>query len=1692
VEAQVLRTPNAIAVSCGEEKLTYFELNQQANQLARHLRSLGAGPEIPVALYLERSVKMVVAILGVLKSGSAYVPIDLAYPKDRAAFMLKDTGAPVLLTQEKFSSNLPSDNVRVLALDRDWQDIVSDGSGTNPLNLTHPEHIAYIIYTSGSTGTPKGVVVTHHNVVRLLERTRHWYGFHDEDVWPLFHSYAFDVSVWELWGSLFNGGRLVVVPYLVTRSPAEFYELLARERVTVLNQTPSAFRQLIWAEQTAPVKRELKLRYVICAGEALELQSLKPWFDLHGDEQPRIVNMYGITETTVHSTYRVIRKSDLESGAGSVIGVPIPDLQIYLVDEDLRRVPVGTPGEICVGGAGVARGYLNRPELTAQRFISDPFSSEPGARVYRSGDLAQVSPTGELEYLGRMDHQVKIRGFRVELGEIESALNRHPGIRESVVVAREGAGGDKRLVAYFVPVGEPPNITELRGTLGRSLPDYMIPAVFLPLKALPLTTNGKVDRRALPVPTGSRPDLATSYTAPQNPLEQALAAIWSEVLEVDRVGVHDNFFELGGDSIRCITILSRAEKLGIKLSLQQIFQYPTVAELAQGNGAVSVGPECKPTIPFSQLRPEDRAKLPEDVEDAYPIARLQLGMYFHNELNPESAMYHDVFSYVVQSAFSREKLQEAVARLVARHPILRTSFHIAGFSEPLQLVHRSACAQLTVDDFRDISETEQQSKVVQWVEAEKRRPFDRTAAPMVRFHALVWGDRAFQFIISFHHSCLDGWSLAAVVTEIFQDYCALLSGSGNTIPAPGTTYRDFVALEAQTVACEETRRFWANKLNGASLGLVPRWPKAMCAGGHEQSRGPEVVPAVLAGLKRLSARAGVPLKSVLLAAHQRVMSLLFGQTDVTTALIANGRPEQVDGERILGLFLNAVPVRLQLKGGSWLELVRQTFAAEQELLPYRRFPLAEVQKLTGGRPFETAFDFVHFHVLKQLEGQKDFSLREGHYFEANDMTLYTTFMLDVTSTQLELHIDYDPNVIARAQVEQITQYYDKTLQAMAAAPENRYETFNPLSEVETNRLLVEWNATQEPYPTACIHELFEEQAEKTPGAAAVVFENRRLSYRELNELADRLARQLRRAGACPGTLVGIFLDRSVEMVAGLLAVLKTGAAYVPLDPLYPAERLAFMLADSQVVAVLTQPGLLPSLPSTQSAILCTESHRTVAQVFQPAVSQAFQPAAAGSEQIPSLPLPVGEGDGRSANPDSRAYVIYTSGSTGKPKGVQISHRSVVNLLTSAGRTTGFGPADNFLAVTTLSFDIAGLELLMPLIFGAQVTIAPRPVTSDGTLLAKLVETSGATFMQATPATWRLLLESGWRGKRDLTILCGGEPLKSDLAEELQAHSRAVWNFYGPTETTIWSTAWKVASGEPVRIGRPLANTQVYLLDQNLQPLPVGGVGELLIGGDGVALGYLNQPDLTAEKFIANPFSAEPGRRLYRTGDLARWLPGGELECLGRVDFQVKVHGFRIEPGEIENALRQHHAIADALVATHEDPQGERRLIGYAVTRNGPPSSSGLRDFLKTKLPAYMVPAHFVFLKQWPLTPNGKVDRRRLPAPDAAAPLSRTFAVPRSHEERALADIWKEVLMLSQVGIADNFFDLGGDSLSATRAFARVNRFFGTSMSLRDMLEHPTIAELAGFVQKLQGTDIVRQASIPRLPRDFRPTAYPSM
>jgi amino acid adenylation domain-containing protein len=1656
-EAAAARSPSAVAVRCETRSLTYAELDALSNQLARRLRRLGVEPETRVGLCLERSPELVAALLGVLKAGGAYVPLDPDLPRERLAFLLADAGVSVLITQEELAGRLPDlPGIASVRFDAARQE------SAEPLSVeTSAENAAYVIYTSGSTGRPKGVVVTHANVARLLAATEEWFGFSAQDVWTLFHSYAFDFSVWEIWGALAYGGRLVVVPYRVSRSPRDFLGLLEAEGVTVLNQTPSAFRQLAAAEEASP--RRLALRWIVFGGEALDLPGLAPWLSRHGDEQPALVNMYGITETTVHVTFRQIRAADLADEAGSVIGRAIPDLRLRVLDRHLEPAPLFVPGEICVGGAGLARGYLGRPELTAERFMPDP-RGEAGARLYRSGDLARRLPGGDLEYLGRGDRQVKIRGFRIELGEIEATLAAHPDVREAVVLPREREDGHRSLVAWVVggPQGAP-DAAGLRGFLAERLPDYMVPAVFVPLAALPLTGNGKLDRRALPDPEEARAEPGAGvHVAPEGPEEEALAAIWAGVLGVERIGRDDNFFSLGGDSILSIRILAQARERGFELDLQQIFEHPTVRQLARAARGVEEAPV--PTVPFALLSAEDRRRLPEGLEDAYPLARLQAGMLFHSELDPESAMYHDITSLHVSAPYDLALLHRAVERSVARHPVLRTSFDLTGFSEPLQLVHPVVTLPITAEDLSGLDATAQEERLATWMEEEKRRPFDWTRAPLLRVQLHRRGAESFQLSLSCHHAILDGWSFSSLLTELFGAYTALLRGAVPQAGSPPNAFRDFVALEQRALESEASRRFWAERLDGATVTRLPREAAAAVL-AEEPGRHVQWLPEDLSRrLHGLARSLGVPLKSLLLAAHLRALAAASGQRDVTTGLVANGRPEEEGGETALGLFLNTLPFRLALRGETWTDLVLRVFAAEREMLPHRRYPIAELQRAAGGRELvEAAFNYVHFHVFQGVESSDEAHVLTGQMFEKTNFTLLANFLQDPFTHGIEMRLEYDPDQLSPAVVAVLADRHVRALAALAAEPEARCEAEPLLTSEERGLVLGAWSGSAGPRPEVpCLHTLFEAQADRTPGAVAVVAGGTQLTYRELEERANRLARVLRGLGAELDAPVGICLERSPALPVAVLAVLKAGGACLPLDPAYPVERLALMTRDAGLSLLLTTEDLRARLPE-----------EVLAGVRVVAIGRGGEVEGGNAERPPA-------GSG-AADAGNLAYVLFTSGSTGRPKGVAMPHGALANLIAwqlrdtpSAARTLQFAP---------FSFDVCFQELFTTWATGGALFLVADELRRDaGALLALLGEQRIERLFLPFIALQQIAEAVGPWGPPPAAlreVITAGEQLQ--ITPAVAALFRALpgsrlFNQYGPTETHV--TTSLTLDGEPETwptlppIGRPITRHRMRLLDPWLEPAPPGTPAEIFLGGAGLARGYFGRPDLTAERFLPDPFADEPGARLYRTGDLGRWRPDGEVEFLGRADGQVKIRGFRIEPGEIEAFLAGHPAVREVAVVPFGEGAG-RRLVAYVVpstesAEESEASAAGLRAHLQGRLPEHMIPAAFVRLEALPRTPSGKLDRRALPPPDIGdLRPDRPHVAPRTPTEERLAALWSESLGLERIGVHDHFFELGGHSLLATQVMARVNQAFGVTLPLRRLYEAPVLEALAIELVKAQ-------------------------
>jgi amino acid adenylation domain-containing protein len=1658
-EAQVEKNPRAVAVVYDIEELTYEQLNARANRLARRLRKLGVGPEVPVGLCVDRSLDTIVGLLGILKAGGAYVPLDPAYPKERLTYTLEDalsgSSAPVLVTQAKlaglFGDDLPFPVVR---LDADRKSLLEE----NPENLEdgpEPGNLAYVIYTSGSTGKPKGVPVTHANVARLLTATEFWYGFGPDDVWTMFHSYAFDFSVWEIWGALVYGGKLVVVPRQATLSPGAFHELLETERVTVLNQTPSAFRQLVNYEEAEAHRPLSSLRWVIFGGEALELSALAPWFARHGDDTPRLINMYGITETTVHVTYRPITGRDLKSPGNGPVGVAIPDLTVHLLGEYGELVPAGVPGEMFVGGAGVARGYLGRPALTAERFVPDPFSARPGARLYRSGDLARRRPDGDLEYLGRIDHQVKIRGFRIELGEIEAALLGHPAVREAIVMARQDGGGDRRLVAYFVAQGPAPDVADLRAHLREGLPEYMVPSAFVPMDKMPLTPSGKVDRRALPSPEDLQPENEGAFVEPRTRTERRLAEAWKEVLRVERVGVDDNFFDLGGHSLLVTQLASRIRsEFGLELPMSNVFDAPVLSALAARIETLLPEQETveRAVAPSLPAVPRDRP---------LPLSFSQERLWFLDQFQPGSPLYNVPVSLRLRGRLDVEALERTFREIVRRHEVLRTVFSSVD-GRPAQTALPEVELPMPLTDISDSPVARREARLAELAEEEAQQPFDLSRPPLLRLRLVRLDAEDHALLATIHHIVSDGWSMGVLIRELVTLYSAFSEGRPSPLPELPVQYADYAVwqrgwLEGEALDAEIA--FWREQIAGAPQAIdLPadrtRLPMQGFAGRHLRFNLPK---SLVEPVRALARKEGATLFMALLAAFQMQIHRYTRMTDfLIGSPVANRNRREL--EDLIGFFVNTLVLRARVDGGDPLsgllaEVRKTTLAAfARQDLPFEKLVQStEVARDTSRSPL--------YQVLFVLQNSPAETLAlPGLTLEPVDAESGTS-KFDLTLSMAESDgglvgfVEYSTDLFDATTAARMLGHFRNLLEEMATDPRRRVSEISLLGLEERRHLLAAGNDTRQEVPAAPFHRLFERKAQEAPASPAVVSGGATLSYGELNRRANQLARLLRRLGVGADVRVGVAMERTPALLAALLGVLKSGGGYVPLDPSHPRERLAMILEDARPAVLLTEEALRDHLPVPGDCRVLTLDAAWVEGGLLAGESGGDLPVS----EVPDLP-------------ESLAYAIFTSGSTGRPKGVQIPHRALTNFLTSMSREPGLDAHDVLVAVTTVSFDIAALELFLPLLVGARIELAGRDEVSDGTLLAARIADSGATALQSTPAGWRLLLDAGWPGDGLFKALCGGEALTPDLAERLLPRVGSLWNVYGPTETTVWSGAGRVeavsTATAAVPVGPPIANTTLHVLDAYFEPAAVGVIGDLYIGGDGLSRGYLGSPEMTADRFVPDPFAGKgaPGARLYRTGDLARRRADGLIDFLGRADHQVKIRGYRIEPDEIAAVLGGHAGVREAVVVARKAADGDARLVAYLVPGDPAPAVEELRGYLRDRLPSYMVPSDFVTMETFPLSPSGKVDRKALPAPEASGSLGgRSYEPAETPTEELLVEIWEELLGRTGIGIRDNFFELGGHSLLAPRVVAKVEEAYQVRLSLRDFFEGATIGAMAAKI-----------------------------
>ncbi|EMJ6443689.1 MULTISPECIES: non-ribosomal peptide synthetase [Bacillus] len=1653
-ELQVQKTPDAIAAIYGDQRITYRELNEQANRLGHYLRRSGVKSDTLVGLCVERSLSMIIGILGILKAGGAYVPLDPTYPKERLSFMLKDSHVTILVTEEHLVQEIQPHQTRMICIDKDWCEIKKESS-KNPSLKTHGNDLAYVIYTSGSTGNPKGCLVQHDNVVRLFTSTNHRFHFNENDVWTLFHSYAFDFSVWEIWGALLHGGRLVVVPPSVARSPEDFYKLLIKERVTILNQTPSAFWQLDQVDKHSSLSDCLSLRLIIFGGERLEFSRLRSWMERHEGEKLELVNMYGITETTVHVTYRKITKEDIKGGSRSYIGEPLSDLDLYVLDSYLQPVPVGVVGELYVGGAGVTRGYHNRPNLESERFITNPFSPDTGARLYRTGDQVRRLSNGDYDYVGRIDSQVKIRGFRIELNEIEANLREHPMIKESVVV-HSIESNISSLVAYVVPnEGDVPSSSELYNFLKDKIPAFMVPAVYEVLPALPITSNGKVDKKALP-----KPNLKLVhepiYAPPEHPIEVKLSEIWSNVLNIDSVGIDHNFFQIGGDSIRSIQVIAIARKSNIHLTIEQIFSYPTIRELALVVQLENKRSQEEQYQPFSLLNKDDRSQMPGGVEDAYPLTHLQRGMIFHSEYSQGGNAYHHVISLHIRAPFNKIALEEALDKLVQKHPTIRTSFALTEFSEPIQLVQSSLRIPLMIKDISHLNQEHQSIELENWWNQELN-VLDWKNPPLLRCSVHRRCEETFQLTICDHHSIIDGWSIAILITELLGIYNQLILGATTEVKEfdpLNLTFAEYVRLEKEAASSLDFESFWEEELANCSVTKIPRWSTKELV--HENINNSLTIPIskdIQDGLKNLALESYSSLRTVLLSAHIKVLSMLSGQSDVLTGLVLHGRPETSDSDRLIGLFLNTIPLRIQLEGGTWVDLVQSVRDAEGKVLPYRRYPLSKIFQINGGNQlFETMFNYTHFHVYDELEQQTDIKIIEKYEKSSPLYPFVVDFTHDTVEDKLQLVLTWDPSEFDETQLDMIAKYYIRTLNNMVTSSYTHHDEQSLLSFEEKNTVLIDWNDTKDSYEQDIkVHQLFERQVMLTPDKIAIVDKDIRLNYRDLNIRANKLAHYLQNLGVKQNTLVGLYLDKSVDAVVSILAVLKAGGAYIPLDPDYPKERISHMLAEASVEMIVTWEHLSSKLSSQNVNII--QLDKDYYEIHQESCEN---------------PINI------SCNEDL-AYVIFTSGSTGKPKGAMNIHGGLTAAYHAWDKAYDLSEISCNLQMTSFAFDVFTADVFRTLCSGGKLLLCPKELLLDAPKLYELICQEHVQFAFFLPAIMRNLIRYVEETSKDFTFIkvmvVGADYWYADEYNKLQkicGPQTRVINSYGVAEATVDSIYFE-GNGEElplnnnIPIGRPFANMKAYILGPDLQPLPPGVIGELFIGGACVGLGYINRPELTKERFFDNPFDFEDNSRLYKTGDLARYLPDGKIEFLGRADHQLKIKGFRVELGEIEMVLRELPSVKDAVVLAPAIEPGIHRIIAYVMLTEQDivEITPLLRSSLRGKLPEYMIPMTFVQIQEVPLTPNGKVDRQALESLDApSSSFGTKYVPPRNDVEDTVASIMAEVMNVDQVGIFDNFFDLGGESLTALQVIARIRKALQIELPLRSLFASPTVAELS--------------------------------
>jgi amino acid adenylation domain-containing protein len=1684
-ENQVKCAPNNIAVIEQNETLSYKKLNNQAGFIAKYLLDLGVQREELVGIIVEKGCHQVAAVMGVLMSGAACLPMDPYWPHNRQKEVVATANCKTILIagKEVEAREWPED-VTVIDVN-DIKVLDEENLQTLQLPKVKAEDLAYVIFTSGSTGKPKGVMIQHGSVVNTIKDINQRFGIDSRDSVLAISALSFDLSFYDIFGLLAAGGSVVFPSEEERIDPAAWLKLIKNNGVTVWNTVPSMLQMLVdHLELIDDLCLNIKLRSALLSGDwipvNLPVKAKKMIPNLS------IISLGGATEASIWSNYYPIDKVNINQRS-IPYGKPLANQRFYILDDLLNLCPIGVIGNLYIAGKGLAKGYFGDKGLTESSFI---IHNELKQRLYKTGDLGRWMTDGNMELLGRIDHQIKLRGFRIELGEIESKLLNHDHVHSCAVILSGKSADDRRLVAYLVTEVEPDKknsalIDDVSEYLKAQLPDYMQPSAYMLLDKLPLTANGKIDRSALPE-IKIENSLKVAYVSPQNDVEHLLVNLWSELLgiEPDKISSQANFFALGGHSLLAMRLISKLQEARYSTDLRTIFKSETLAALANTIDEIyededffemdieGIPIDCKKIEPYMLtlvpwIENDDIDAIIKqtpngisNIQDIYPLAPRQEGILIHHLMAKDEDPYVLAALIEAKSEEILENYLSALQILVIRHDVLRTAVITKGLSAPVQVVHRSA--KLNIQDLTHLVDTENET-ILDFMEQrlkQSRRIMDVSKPPLLRIELVRGGKSAASYLLlRWHHLIADHEGLEIIGAEV----SAILNGQREMLPAAASN-RYFIAHAIYQNEELDSEGYFTNLLGDIT---EPTYPFNLNDVRIESNQIAVIRNELSTGLSLKIRRVAQQFRTspaiLFHAAWALVVARCSGREDVVFGTVLSGRFQGIKkSESMLGMFINTLPLRISLAGKSVQELILDADRALIELMEYEQASLSMAQKCSGlefGIPlFSALINYRHTFSAQSVQGktQEDFGINVIGFQERTNYPFMIA--IDDLGEDFSLELQIHQSISAERVIGYIEQAIAGITEALESNPNQMLSNLSILTESEKHTLLFDWNNTEANFSNdKGIHELFEEAAKKYPETKALVFKNNFLTYQELEHRSNQVANYLKARGVLPDTLIGLCVDRSLEMVIGMLGILKAGAAYVPLDPNYPQTRIEFVLEDSGIEVLLTQTDVLNRLPYLNNKIehICLDAGCKVCSQSNLLFSQ--------SEQLITETI-------NKTHSKNLAYVIYTSGSTGMPKGVMVEHKAVANLLLSMTIVPGLQLDDILLAVTTYSFDISILEIFLPLITGARCHLCDSETAMDAKKLTSLIEESGATVMQATPTTWNMLFYSGWRNSKNIKILCGGEALLKPLKMDFIRTNSEAWNVYGPTETTIWSSIARIEATTPITIGTPIANTKMYVIDEKNKLVPIGVPGELCIAGDGLARGYLNRDDLTFEKFVESPFIS--GSLMYRTGDLVRRLENGHIEYLARIDSQVKIRGFRVELGEIESALQEHKSVQNCVVNDWKDAADEKSLIAYIVLKDDATSNEELdkevnhrailKEYLAGILPAHLIPSAFIFLESLPLTPNGKINRKALPAPSGNLADIHDFVAPRTALEESLAEIWAEVLSLEveEISINSGFFDLGGHSVLSMFLVNLINKRLRADLDFRTMMDNPSIEKIA--------------------------------